>query len=84
MSRTARTVVAGLVTAGVLTLGAGVAYAAEPGDGHHDDSSNGSSSRDADAPEDAPSTDATTQDAGGGLPGAEVVGGLLGSLPIGL
>lgn len=84
MSRTARAVIAGLVTAGVLTVGAGAAYADEPGDGHHDGGSKGTSSRDADGPEKAPSTDTSAEEAGGGLPGADMLGGLLGSLPVGL
>lgn len=84
MSRTTRAVIAGLVTAGVLAVGAGVAYADEPGDGHHDDGSTGTSSLDTDAAETAPSTDPSAGDAGGGLPGSEMLGGLLGSLPVGL
>lgn len=89
MSRSARAVIAGLATAGVLALGAGVAYADEPGDGHHD-GSNGTSSHDSGSPDKsdkadkAPSADSSSQDAGGGLPGADMLGGLLGSLPIGL
>lgn len=81
MSRTARVVIAGIVTAGALVVGAGAAFADEPGDGRHDDGSKGSKGTSSE--EKAPSADTSSEEAGGAA-GGDMLGGLLGSLPIGL